>query len=174
MVVSQFGGMAMLFGIELPVIQAPMAGPVNSEMGIVVSEVSGLGSLPCSMLNAAPMRAELEMVRRQTRVRLMSIFPVFARPRSTLSASGHGENAGRATTKRWGLDPETSVSGTERTPFGSASCDLVEEFKPATVGFQFGLPNARELASKRRVRSSMRPNVLKRRGDAEFSPLTWV
>jgi IMP dehydrogenase/GMP reductase len=39
-----------LLGIQVPIIQAPMAGAVLSEMVIAVSEAGGLGSLPCAML----------------------------------------------------------------------------------------------------------------------------
>ena len=42
-----------LIGIEIPVIQAPMAGANGAEMVIAVSEAGGLGSLPCGMLDAA-------------------------------------------------------------------------------------------------------------------------
>jgi NAD(P)H-dependent flavin oxidoreductase YrpB (nitropropane dioxygenase family) len=35
-----------LFGIKLPIIQAPMAGATTPEMVIAVSEAVGLGSLP--------------------------------------------------------------------------------------------------------------------------------
>lgn len=37
-----------LIGIDLPIIQAPMAGASGSAMAIVVSEAGGLGSLPCA------------------------------------------------------------------------------------------------------------------------------
>ncbi len=37
-----------LFGIELPIIQAPMAGVVTSAMAVAVAEAGGLGSLPCA------------------------------------------------------------------------------------------------------------------------------
>ena len=40
-----------LLGIELPIIQAPMAGPVLSDMVIAVAEAGGLGSLPCALLS---------------------------------------------------------------------------------------------------------------------------
>jgi len=40
-----------LFGIELPIIQAPMATCVFSEMVVAVSEAGGLGSLPCALLS---------------------------------------------------------------------------------------------------------------------------
>ena len=43
-------GLQDLFGIELPVIQAPMAGSQGSELAIAVSNAGGLGSLPCALL----------------------------------------------------------------------------------------------------------------------------
>ena len=45
-----------LFGIQLPIIQAPMAGSVLSEMVVAVSEAGGLGSLPCALLSREQMR----------------------------------------------------------------------------------------------------------------------
>ncbi len=55
-----------LIGIQLPVIQAPMAGANGSAMVIAVSESGGLGSLPCGMLDAAKARAEIAAIRQRT------------------------------------------------------------------------------------------------------------
>jgi nitronate monooxygenase len=55
-----------LFGTELPIIQAPMAGSVGSEMVIAVSEAGGLGSLPCAMLTPEQIRTELGIIRQRT------------------------------------------------------------------------------------------------------------
>ena len=55
-----------LFGTELPIIQAPMAGVQGSALAIAVSEAGGLGSLPCAMLGMDAMRTELERIRSQT------------------------------------------------------------------------------------------------------------
>jgi nitronate monooxygenase len=52
-----------LFGIRLPIIQAPMAGSQGSELAIAVSNAGGLGSLPCAMLTPDGMRAELQAIR---------------------------------------------------------------------------------------------------------------
>ena len=52
-----------LFGIELPIIQAPMAGSVLSDMVVAVSEAGGLGSLPCALLSLEQARSELGMRR---------------------------------------------------------------------------------------------------------------
>src|SRR4051812_44352471 len=45
-----------LFGIELPIILAPMAGPGTPQLAIAVSEAGGLGSLACAMLSVAQAR----------------------------------------------------------------------------------------------------------------------
>ena len=55
-----------LFGIELPIVQAPMAGAQGSEMAIAVSEAGGLGSLPCAMLSLDQARAEIGIIRQRT------------------------------------------------------------------------------------------------------------
>ena len=39
-----------LLDIELPIIQAPMAGVQGSVLAVAVSNAGGLGSLPCAML----------------------------------------------------------------------------------------------------------------------------
>jgi len=56
-----------LFGIDLPVIQAPMAGATSPEMVIAVSEAGGLGSLPGAMYSAEPLREALIAIRAGTR-----------------------------------------------------------------------------------------------------------
>ena len=38
-----------LFGIELPILQAPMAGSSDAALAIAVSAAGGLGALPCAM-----------------------------------------------------------------------------------------------------------------------------
>jgi nitronate monooxygenase len=55
-----------LIGIELPIIQAPMAGANGAAMAIAVSDAGGLGSLPCAMLDPAKARAEIGVIRQQT------------------------------------------------------------------------------------------------------------
>jgi len=51
-----------LFDIELPIIQAPMAGPGTAELAIAVSDAGGLGSLPCAQLSLQQTRAASSIV----------------------------------------------------------------------------------------------------------------
>ena len=55
-----------LLGIDLPIIQAPMAGVQGSALAIAVCNAGGLGSLPCAMLGIDAMRKELAAIRAQT------------------------------------------------------------------------------------------------------------
>ncbi|MFO1071338.1 MAG: nitronate monooxygenase [Geminicoccaceae bacterium] len=56
-----------LFGIELPIVQAPMAGATSPAMVSAVSEAGGLGSLPCALLGVDQARAALVEIRQATR-----------------------------------------------------------------------------------------------------------
>lgn len=47
-------------GIELPILQAPMAGVQDSALAIAVAHAGGLGALPCAMLGLDALRAELQ------------------------------------------------------------------------------------------------------------------
>src|SRR6476469_8630656 len=55
-----------LVGVELPIIQAPMAGVQGSALAVAVCNAGGLGSLPCALLSLDAMRRELEAIRAQT------------------------------------------------------------------------------------------------------------
>ena len=48
-----------LLGLEVPIIQAPMAGAQDAALAIAVSEAGGLGSLPCALLDVDQIRDEL-------------------------------------------------------------------------------------------------------------------
>ena len=52
-----------LFGIELPVVQAPMAGSSGSALALAVAMAGGLGSLPCAMLTSDQVRDEVAAFR---------------------------------------------------------------------------------------------------------------
>src|ERR1700730_12327708 len=79
-----------LFGIELPIILAPMPGPGNAALAIAVSEAGGLGSLPCAQLSVGEIRAALETKRRSSARRAMSTSSATRRRFLIVSASLHG------------------------------------------------------------------------------------
>ena len=55
-----------LLGVELPVIQAPMAGVQDSALALAVSSAGGLGSLPCGMLSHEALHVELTTIKAQS------------------------------------------------------------------------------------------------------------
>jgi nitronate monooxygenase len=147
-----------LFGIELPIILAPMAGPGNAALAVAVSAAGGLGSMPCAQLSGAEIRTAIETIRRRTaRPFNLNFFchqPPVLEPERDL--------AWRALLRPYylelGLDPEAPLAPPSRKPFDPESCALIEKFKPAVVSFHFGLP-ARDLldrvkAAKARVIAS--------------------
>jgi nitronate monooxygenase len=135
-----------LFGIELPIIQAPMAGPVLSDMVIAVSEAGGLGSLPCALLSLDQVRGELRAIRQGTSRSINVNFFCHHPP----VADAARETAWREKLESYyielGIDVNAPIPSSSRTPFDDAACDLIVELKPEVVSFHFGLPNDNLLA----------------------------
>jgi nitronate monooxygenase len=139
-----------LLGIELPIIQAPMAGVQGSALAIAVSNAGGLGSLPCALLSREAMRQELTAIRAGTdrpyNVNFFCHTPPIPDPQR--------EAAWRAALdpyyRELSLDVAAIPEGSARRPFTAEAADVLEEFRPAVVSFHFGLPSAELLA---RVRS---------------------
>ena len=135
-----------LLGIDLPIIQAPMAGVQGNALAVAVSNAGGLGSLPCAMLGLDAMRNELAAIKAQTNKPFNVNFFCHAPP----TPSAEREAAWRAALapyyKEYGIDADTIPAGPGRTPFSSEAADVLSEFKPAVVSFHFGLPAAELLA----------------------------
>lgn len=138
-----------LFGIPLPILQAPMAGPGLHEMAIAVGQAGGLAALPCAMLGAAQVRSEVALIRASSAAPLNLNF--FCHVPSAPDAAR--EAAWRARLRPYylelGLDPDMPVPVSSRNPFDAAMCELVEELRPAVVSFHFGLPAPELLARVR-------------------------
>ena len=129
-----------LLGIELPIIQAPMAGANYSDMAVAVSNSGALGSLPCATLDAAQMRSEMEFVRAHTDRPWNANF--FCHQPALYDEAR--ELAWRETMApyyaEFGIDPDGAFPSSSRTPFDETLCALVEELRPPVVSFHFGLP----------------------------------
>lgn len=139
-----------LIGIELPIIQAPMAGVQGSALAVAVSNAGGLGSLPCAMLGPDAMRQELAAIRAQTTKPFNVNFFCHTQPDPSIEQ----ETAWRAVLSpyfaEYGIDSRAIAAAPGRLPFNAESADVLSEFTPAVVSFHFGLPAADLLA---RVRS---------------------
>jgi nitronate monooxygenase len=138
-----------LLGIELPIIQAPMAGVQGSALAVAVSNAGGLGSLPCAMLSLDAIRNEVAVLSAHTSRPFNVNFFCHTPP----TPSAEREAAWRATLapyyKEYGVDVEKIPVGPGRAPFSSEAADVLNDFKPAVVSFHFGLPSADLLARAR-------------------------
>ncbi len=130
-----------LFGIELPIIQAPMAGATSVEMVIAASKAGGLGSLPSAQYSVQQLREELQRVTAETTGPINVNFFSHVTP----DADPVGQMRWRALLAsyyvEYGLDPAAALSGAGRAPFDTGFCEVVEEFRPKVVSFHFGLPD---------------------------------
>ncbi len=136
-----------LLGVELPIVQAPMAGSQGSALAIAVSEAGGLGSLPCALLGRDAIRAELEAIRARTRKPYNVNFFCHAQPEPDAAR----EAAWRALLAPYfaecGADPGAIQPAPSRFSFDAAAADLLADFAPPVVSFHFGLP-APELVAR--------------------------
>ena len=130
-----------LLGVELPLIQAPMAGVQDHRLVAAVCNAGGLGSLPCATLSLDAMREQLAQIKALTDKPYNVNFFCHAPP----TPSAQREAAWRAALApyfaEFGIDPDNIPAGPGRAPFSSAAADVLEDFKPAVVSFHFGLPS---------------------------------
>ena len=142
-----------LLGIELPIVQAPMASAQGSAMTIAVSNAGGLGSMPCAMLTADGLRKELESINTQTHKPFNVNFFCHVAPVAEVARESAWRAALMPYYKQYGIDPASIAAGPGRAPFGAEFADVLEEHQPAVVSFHFGLPPAHLLARVKSWRS---------------------
>jgi nitronate monooxygenase len=129
-----------LFGIELPIIQAPMAGAMSAEMVIAVSEAGGLGSLPCALLSVEQARKELATIRQKTTRPIAVNFFCHTPPQLDPDREALWRERLRAYYAELELDPNQPVTAANRAPFDDKMCDVVTDVRPEVISFHFGLP----------------------------------
>lgn len=129
-----------LFQIEVPIVQAPMAGVQDVDIAIGAAQGGALGSLPCAMWGVDKAREQIGIMRQRIAAPLNLNFfchaPVAAEPEQEAAWRARLANYYR----EYGLDPQAPVAAANRAPFDAAMCELVEELKPEVVSFHFGLP----------------------------------
>lgn len=138
-----------LLGIELPIIQAPMAGVQGSALAIAVSNAGGLGSLPCAMLGPDAMRKELAAIRAGTDKPFNVNFFCHVQPPPNAEREAAWRAALAPYFAEFGIDIRTVASGPGRAAFNEETAELLAEFAPPVVSFHFGLPPAPLLARVR-------------------------
>ncbi|HEX6137100.1 MAG TPA: nitronate monooxygenase [Casimicrobiaceae bacterium] len=140
-----------LLGIEVPLIQAPMAGVQGSALAIAVSNAGGLGSLPCAMLSAEGMRSELAAIAAQTSRPCNANFFCHTPPPIDADREAAWRDTLAPYYRAFGIDPASIGTGPGRAPFSSDTAEILATFAPAVVSFHFGLPSDELLARVRAI-----------------------
>jgi nitronate monooxygenase len=147
-----------LLGIDLPIIQAPMAGAQSSAMAIAVSQAAGLGSLPCAMLTPDKARGEIDAIRQATPKPYNVNFFCHRPPAPAPEREAAWREQLPPYYAELGLDPATPVNARSPAPFNEAMRAVLEELSRRVVSVHFGLPDepllAREENRRRRIGSS--------------------
>ena len=133
-------------GVELPIIQAPMAGSDSVELCVAVCEAGGLGSLACALLPPDGVKQAVERIRGGTNRSFNINFFCHEVHVDDLAR----EQAWRALLQPYysesGLDSDASAPFALRLPFDEAACEAVEAARPPVISFHFGLPEPGLLA----------------------------
>lgn len=140
-----------LFGIELPVIQAPMAGVQDSALAIAVCEAGGLGSLPAAMLSAAKLREEVAAIRARTSQPFNVNFFCHVEPPADPQRDAAWRELLAPYYDELGIARDAVAGGPARAPFRAELADVVEELRLPVVSFHFGLPDDALLDRVRRA-----------------------
>lgn len=127
-----------LFGIEHPILQAPMAGVTSPQMAIAASEAGALGAIAGAMLTLDGLRQEFQLVKQGTARPFNVNFFVHRPPTADAARDAAWRRKLAGYYGELGVAPGTR--GPSRAAFDSAACEVVLEFAPRVASFHFGLP----------------------------------
>jgi nitronate monooxygenase len=129
-----------MLGIEVPIIQAPMAGVQISALTLAVSNAGGLGSLPCAMLSHEQIREQLEIIKGGTDRPYNVNFFCHTPPVHDAEREQAWHRALAPYYAEYGLDLGDQPPAEDRSPFGEAELEILQAYQPPVVSFHFGLP----------------------------------
>ena len=129
-----------VFGIQLPLIQAPMAGVQASALTIAVSQAGGLGSLPCAMLTHDALRTELAVIATSGIKAYQINFFAHTPPVPDAAREAAWREVLAPYYREFGIDAASIPTGPGRMPFSPEALEIIAPFKPPVVSFHFGLP----------------------------------
>ena len=130
-----------LFGLQQPILQAPMAGSSGVGLAVAVSRGGGLGALPCALLRPDDVQRQVAEYRQAAPGPLNLNF--FCHQQSPPDEAAQAMWLRRLSPyyRELGLDPSAAPTGAGRAPFDADYCAVVEAVRPEVVSFHFGLPD---------------------------------
>lgn len=135
-------------GLEVPIIQAPMAGVSTPAMAAAVCEAGGLGSLGLGAADTASAASMMQAVRDQTaRPYHVNLF-VHAQPKLQPHIEAAWVDYLAPYFQRFGAAPPQKLQTIYDSFLGNeAMLEVVLEAAPAVVSFHFGLPDSAQVAA---------------------------
>lgn len=135
-------------GLEVPIIQAPMAGVSTPGMAAAVCEAGGLGSLGLGAADTASAASMMQAVRDQTaRPYHVNLF-VHAEPKLQPHIEAAWVDYLAPYFQRFGAAPPQKLQTIYDSFLGNeAMLEVVLEAAPAVVSFHFGLPDSAQVAA---------------------------
>jgi nitronate monooxygenase len=130
-----------LFKTEFPIVLAPMAGVMDTDLAIAASQGGALGSLPCAMISVDKAREQFNIIRQRISAPLNMNFSCQKVVEADPALMAAWKLRLAPYYEELGLDSAAPVAASNRAPFDAAMCELVEELKPEVVSFHYGLPD---------------------------------
>ena len=127
-------------GIELPIVQAPMAGSSGVALAVAVAGAGGLGSLPAAMLTSQQLEDQIDEFRQATAAPLNVNFFCHAAPEVPPAQLESWSESLSRFDEELGVVRGPGPTGPARLPFDDDACRVVEHRRPEVVSFHFGLP----------------------------------
>jgi nitronate monooxygenase len=140
-----------LFKTEFPIVLAPMAGAMDTDLAIAAAQGGALGSLPCAMISVDKAREQFNIIRQRISAPVNMNFSCQKAVAADPAAMAGWKLRLAPYYKELGLDSTAPVAASNRAPFDAVMCELVEELKPEVVSFHYGLPDQ---ALVRRVKAA--------------------
>ena len=138
-------------GLELPLIQAPMAGFQGAALAAAVAGAGALGSLPGAAMTPQALRDAVGELRRGGSRPVNLNFFCHAAPAADPAREAAWREALRPYYEEMGLSFSAISNGPGRLPFGDEAAEAIEALRPEVVSFHFGLPPAPLLERVRRA-----------------------
>ena len=129
-------------GLELPLIQAPMAGFQGVAMAASVAGAGALGSLPGAAMTPQALRDAVAEIRRGGRLPVNLNFFCHVVPAPDPQREAAWREALRPYYEELGVPESAIQNGPGRLPFGEEATAAIEALRPEVVSFHFGLPPA--------------------------------
>lgn len=137
-----------LFGIEHPVLQAPMAGCSTPAMAAAVGNAGGMGALGCAMMSEDVIRNNAREIRQASNAGFNLNFFCHAPPVLDAKRAQQAQKRLQPWFERFDLGDVPDMIPTHH-PFDRQICDVVLDIAPTVASFHFGLPDAELVQSLR-------------------------